>query len=338
LQERLAAGLKSGIYRSANEGEPQARERPKPPARPAQQPQEQEAEAADTTEAEAGKDAGDYRGDAAEDATSADDQAPSSWAEADRALWDGLSPEAKAVISRRDKEQTALWETRGKESAAERTKFAKAVEESRVHAQQQLAAVNAMFNELRRQTLGQEPDWEVIIRNDGSEAYQLAKLNWDKRKAAFDGLAQQIGQHMAGLKDQAKKAMEAIRDNERKALVERMPDWSDTTKADAKWNEIASYLTSPRIGFMPEQLGDLVDHRLYLVLEDALANRRLEVKRAKTAKQVKEAPARTASPGARQSTTAPEKRLSEIRKTHAENRNVRSLAGVIQGMRILPTR
>ena len=105
--------------------------------------------------------------------------------------------------------------------------------------------------------------------------------------------------------DQARQTAEAIKGEQRKArrteeaqrLVEAIPEWLDPSRAKAEAAKIVE--GAAQYGLSPQDLDALDDHRMILVLRDALAHRELKAKGVAVKAEVSKAPPLT-KPGSPQ--------------------------------------
>ena len=154
----------------------------------------------------------------------------------------------------------------------------------------------------------------------------MHKQQWESRQKEFAQLRGNISQQMKQSQAEAAQRMDGWKAEQRKALVEKLPDWGDSTKAEAKWKETAGYLGS--VGFADEEMAGLIDHRHYLILEDAMQWRKHKAQLSATKEVIKAAP-KMAPPGPAQRAKGPERKLNETRAEHRKNPSVKSLAKLI---------
>lgn len=313
--ERVARGERPEPHRQA-EPRPAARART-PEANPAEavEPEAPEIEAVAEGEAEA--------------ETTEAVKRPDYWDSDDE--WNSLSPDAQERIAKRESERELLHKTRETETVEVRGKHTKAHEEARKHVTEQLTHLNGLMHEIVQAQLGGgEPNFEQILREQGSEAYGLAKEDWAKRTKSLGELGQKVKAAIDQNRASALKVFEDWKAEQQKLLVKRMPDWADPKKAEAKWAEYEKHLTSD-YGFKPEELQGLVDHRYYPIIDDAVAWRKHKANLPKTAAALKAAP-KMARPGTTTKASAAERRINEATQMHRKRGNAASLAGVLTAM------
>lgn len=74
--------------------------------------------------------------------------------------------------------------------------------------------------------------------------------------------------------------------SEARHLAERFPEWSDPTTGPVLKSKVSQYAAS--IGFSPQELGNVTDHRLLLVLRDAAMGAQMKTTGAKVIKDAKQ--------------------------------------------------
>ena len=149
---------------------------------------------------------------------------------------------------------------------------------------------------------------------------------WVRQNSAFQLRAQRFNealQHRQSLQHQidadAERKQQEWRKSQRELLTQKIPEWSDSSKAAAEQRQIAEYAIG--LGYEPSELSELFDHRALLVLRDAARYAQAEAARkAAKAKQVNE-PHKPVKPGAAKSPqdqgqrTAYQEALAKARKT-----------------------
>lgn len=252
---------------------------------------------------------------------------PPFWSESKGEAWSKLDREAQQAISEWAKERSTFETTKTTELAKERQAVEKAQEQAREAWNQRFGQLTALYQEVEKAYFGQqEPNWEQILREEGSESYLLKKNQWEGRQREFAQTRGKIAEQMKQAQAEAAQRLNGWKAEQRKALAEKLPDWGDAAKAEAKWKETAGYLKD--VGFGDEELAGLVDHRHYLILEDAMQWRKHKAQLPKTEAAIKAAP-KMAPPGTSQRAKGPERKLNETRAQHRRNPSIKGLAAVI---------
>jgi 2,3-bisphosphoglycerate-independent phosphoglycerate mutase len=99
--------------------------------------------------------------------------------------------------------------------------------------------------------------------------------------------------------EEQKAFLESVRTNEAK-LLEALPDWRDSTKRAAEQREIANHLI--QLGYTPDELNELTDHRAVLVARKAMLWDRAQAVKAKQTQEAKNPP-KVVKPGTANSPT-----------------------------------
>jgi hypothetical protein len=202
---------------------------------------------------------------------------PSSWTKQDREVFGTLPPEAQAIIARRDSEQNAAFKQKTQEIAEHRkaleTTFQTVEQERQTYAQnlRQLLAV-AM------------PEAERFSQVDWTRLAQEQPADYVRMTAERDALRGRLGtiqQELQQVEAQSQQAhayqFAQIRQAEQQRLVEAIPEYGDPEKGPAKIASVRNWLSKK--GFNDQEIGAVVDHRVLLVVEEAMqADRMKEVR------------------------------------------------------------
>jgi hypothetical protein len=147
-----------------------------------------------------------------------------------------------------------------------------------------------------------------------SELAQYANVDWDKlasenpsdftfHRAKYNTL---LERHNAATAEEARvqeaqrkealQSLEQDRDREMSLLVERIPEWKDQAVMRKEASELAAFASE--VGFTPEDLADIYDHRAFVVLRDAMRYRQMMAKAKSGAAKVADPKVRPAVPTA----------------------------------------
>lgn len=149
------------------------------------------------------------------------------------------------------------------------------------------------------ETMPKEPDWEALRKeNPGEFAAQFAEHQQKREKLA----AVRSEQDKVRRQQEAEfhQGLAAHLQAEAVKLVEAIPEWKDETKAKAEKGKLVEFAGS--LGWSPEDLDNVHDHRLVLILRDAMRYRESQTK-GKQAVQDKARTAKVLPPGGRPTTT-----------------------------------
>ena len=154
-----------------------------------------------------------------------------------------------------------------------------------------VAQLDASLSLLHKELIGGQQELEQLIRTNPAE-YLARKHQLDQKAALF----QQALQHRQAIDQQqqaeAEKARQALVAEEGKRLIEKLPTWRDSAKAQAEQRELVEFLTT-ELGYTPDEVGQVVDHRAILLARDAMLYR----KQIKAKAQQKANPPPAVKPG-----------------------------------------
>lgn len=157
-----------------------------------------------------------------------------------------------------------------------------------------------------KEAVPQEPNWEALAQDPA--AYMETRKAWD-----------QYQNQLAAVKAEREKAYEKVAaahaeqfqsylDEQKAALVEKLPEWSDAKVAQKETSELREFAES--IGFSKPEIDKVYDHRLLLLLRKAMLFDRAE--KAKPSVREKIDRVKTVTPGPKPSATP--KRVAEVTK------------------------
>ena len=153
----------------------------------------------------------------------------------------------------------------------------KTFESERVQVAQEYAArlqnVQAMGQMLEQQLLAEynNVDWEALKASDPAR-FLVTQQEYQQRQQQLHQAGQQLGEQMRHMqeqqegRDQAERAQ--ILQQERAAMVESVPEWSDTEVMQKDLAEIVKYGQS--VGFSEDDLSNVIHNRELQVLRKAM--------------------------------------------------------------------
>ena len=217
---------------------------------------------------------------------------PESWLRADdKAVFAQLPPEAQAVIVRRESEQNKAFTAKTQEIAEHRKALESTFHE--ISAERDAYARNLqqlLFVAAPEAQRFANIDWQQLAQEQPAE-YVRMSAERDAMRGRIGGIQQEL-QRVAAHAEQAQAQQFAqLRQAEQQRLIEALPDFGDQEKAPKKVAEMRSWLT--KRGFSDQEIGQVVDHRVLLVVDKAMqadrvqeARRQAEAKRNVSAPQV----------------------------------------------------
>jgi hypothetical protein len=217
---------------------------------------------------------------AAEEGDDADHQGiepPNSWSREDKELFRGLPPEAQSVIARRESERDRAFTQKSQEIAEHR----KALESTF----QTVAAERQTYAQNLRQLLAVAmPEAERFAQIDWARLAQEQPADYVRETAARDALRGRLGtiqQELQQVEVQSQQAQAyqfaQIRQAEQQRLIEAIPEYGDAEKGPQKIAQVRQWLSKK--GFSDQEIGAVVDHRVLLVVEEAMQADRMKAVR-----------------------------------------------------------
>ena len=128
-------------------------------------------------------------------------------------------------------------------------------------------------------------DWETLKKEDPYD-YMLKKDEYRDAQEKVNNAAQQQALIQQEQQDAANQARGQFIQQEYARLVAALPEWNDKDSTIKK--DIQEYATS--VGFRPEEINQLADHRSVLVIKKAMEYDKLTKKVAPKKKAVKKVP------------------------------------------------
>ena len=140
----------------------------------------------------------------------------------------------------------------------------------------------------------QEPDWQKL-RAENPEIYPEAHAEFQRRKQAIE----QVKEARAAAEQQQAEALAAAHREklamERTQLLSAVPEWSDPEKAAAEQQSLVSY--AEKMGYTPEDLEQVTDHRAILLLRKAMKYDQIAEKGRKAVRKAVKPGKKTLKPG-----------------------------------------
>jgi hypothetical protein len=137
-------------------------------------------------------------------------------------------------------------------------------------------------------------DWDRLYREDPIEYVRQREVMRDnkERAAAIDAEQQRLFQIA---QEEQVKQLQTVKVKESHALLEAVPSWKDPAKAKAEKTMLIEF--GQKMGFTPQELGNIYDHRVVLALRKAALYDQMQAKR-QVIKPVTNNGPRPAKPGA----------------------------------------
>ncbi len=119
-------------------------------------------------------------------------------------------------------------------------------------------------------------DWDRLYREDPIEYVRQREVMRENKEKAAAIQAEQ--QRLAEIAQQEQmQRFQAVKAKEAQALIEAIPSWKDPAKAKAEKAMLVEL--GQKMGFTPEELGNIFDHRVVLALRKAALYDQMQAKR-----------------------------------------------------------
>lgn len=130
----------------------------------------------------------------------------------------------------------------------------------------QLSQMAQHLQQQIQQSMPKEPDWEALNQSDPIE-YFRQREEWRTRQEKMQQAQQQAAMvQQMQMQDQQRQYQQKLQ-QEAQALPEKIPEWKDEGKAKAEKQLLKEYGLS--MGFSPEEMEQVADHRAIVLLRKA---------------------------------------------------------------------
>jgi hypothetical protein len=133
-----------------------------------------------------------------------------------------------------------------------------------------------------------EPDW-VKLSEEDPIGYVQKRAQWDAKQARKE-------QARAQSEKLVNQQRMDIAKTEAAKLAEKVTEWRDPETFNRDFTALTA-AARDFYGFAPDEVGNVLDHRVLLVLRDAIAGRKLQSAKSVVEKKVAEAPKPVVKPG-----------------------------------------
>lgn len=114
-----------------------------------------------------------------------------------------------------------------------------------------------------------EPDWRLIQHDP--ELYRKARIQWDEALERREAIQEEIEAAQDDQRKEQQALLQSTIQREAELALEKFPEWREEAKAQQWKSEATEYLRS--YGFDDGTIDGIIDHRLMLVLRDAIAGK-----------------------------------------------------------------
>lgn len=214
----------------------------------------------------------------------------------EKELFRTLPPEAQAMFARRESDRDKAFTQKTQEIAEHR----KALDSAIATAQQ---SSQTYAQNLRQLLAVAMPEAERFSQIDWIRLAQEQPADYVRMTAERDALRGRLGTIQQELQQVEAQSLQAqahqfaqTRQVEQQRLVEAIPEYGDPVKGPQKIASVRNWLTSK--GFSDQEIGQVVDHRVLLVVEDAMQADRMKQVRQQAQQKRTNGAATVQPPGA----------------------------------------
>ena len=184
--------------------------------------------------------------------------------------------------------------TRKTQQLAEARKAAEAELQAIRAEREQYAQLLGALSEQVKTAAEPKIDWDRLYQEDPIEYVRQREVMRENREKAAAIQAEQ--QRLAEIAQKEQMAQfESLKAKESEALLEALPTWKDPAKAKAEKAMLVEF--GQKMGFTPQELGNIFDHRVVLALRKAALYDQMQAKRQGIKPVTNNGP-RPAKPGA----------------------------------------
>lgn len=184
--------------------------------------------------------------------------------------------------------------TRKTQQLAEARKAAEAELQAIRAEREQYAQLLGALSEQVKTAAEPKIDWDRLYQEDPIEYVRQREVMRENREKAAAIQAEQ--QRLAEIAQQEQmQQFQAVKAKESEALLEALPAWKDPAKAKAEKAMLVEF--GQKMGFTPQELGNIFDHRVVLALRKAALYDQMQAKRQGIKPVTNNGP-RPAKPGA----------------------------------------
>ena len=291
---------------------------PKPKNEPAPDDESGESDAEDEEDQDDGSDSEEDAEDESED----EEEDDSDDEDSDESALD-LSRKVKTKVNGEEVEITLDEALKGYSRTADYTRKTQEAAEVRKAAVTEREAASAAreqyakrLQQVEEMLTPQEPDWEAVRKQYPGRFAELFAQHQLRRQEAEAIRAERERVEGEQQEEIVKRTREIITEEQQK-LYAAIPEWNDDKVASAEKAAIREFALSR--GFTAEQLGRVSDHRLILLLRDAMQFSTLQVKGKELTKKAKPASKTLKAGTPKTPKTSKRRQLTEARKRLARD-------------------
>lgn len=141
---------------------------------------------------------------------------------------------------------------------------------------QQYAQLLGALSEQVKTAAEPQVDWDRLYQEDPIEYVRQREVMRENREKAAAIQAEQARLAQISQQEQMQQ-LQALKAKESEKLVEALPGWKDPAKAKAEKAMLVEF--GQKMGFSPQELGNIYDHRVVLALRKAALYDQMQAKR-----------------------------------------------------------
>jgi hypothetical protein len=166
--------------------------------------------------------------------------------------------------------------TRKTQQVAEARKAAEAQLQAIRAEREQYAQLLGALSEQVKSAADPQIDWDRLYREDPIEYVRQREVMRENKEKAAAIQAEQ--QRLSEISQQEQmQQLQAVKAKESQALLDAIPSWKDPAKAKAEKAMLVEF--GQKMGFTPQELGNIYDHRVVLALRKAALYDQMQAKR-----------------------------------------------------------
>ena len=163
----------------------------------------------------------------------------------------------------------------------------------------------------------QEPDWATLRAQVAPDVFAAELLNWQQTQKRIESVTAEQTKVKAQQDRDAEAGFQRYVTQEQEKLAQAIPEWSDPEKGTAIKTSLNRF--AKERGFTDEDLSHVTDHRLVLLLHDAMQFQQGKAKAPAIANKIERA-IETSKPGSRTTTQKPSElaaATARLRQSHS---------------------
>lgn len=166
--------------------------------------------------------------------------------------------------------------TRKTQQVAEARKAAEAELQAVRAEREQYAQLLGALSEQVKAAVEPQIDWDRLYKEDPIEYVRQREVMRDNKERAAAIQAEQQRLNQIAQQEQMQQ-LQLVKEQESKALLDAIPSWKDPAKAKAEKTMLVEF--GQRMGFTPDELSNIYDHRVVLALRKAALYDQMQAKR-----------------------------------------------------------